>query len=146
MEPDPGLGISGPLDGPGEVRGRLVQSALPPMELAQRGVGVVGFGLEPDGRLEVGQRVREPAGLEIHAPPIHQQRIAIVVCRVQGQGGAVVGLGGLESGRRLSPESGIPLPEAGHRSGRVPGSLARRKRSPAAGRVLPGRGGCEGRH
>ena len=76
---DPGRGILGPLDGPTKRRRRLVETPSRCSELAQRRVGLVQPGPKRDGRLEVGERLREPAGLEVHPAPIHQEDVAEVV-------------------------------------------------------------------
>ena len=76
------LGAVGlPFDGAVERPGGLVEPALPLIDLGQNGVGMVGLGVELNGRLEVGNRLVEPAGVEIHSAPIDQQDVAEVRAR-----------------------------------------------------------------
>ena len=83
--------------------------------------------LEPDGRIQVGNRLVEPAGLQPQETPAGQQAVTDIVVGLQLQGAAVVGLGGLEGVRRVPPVGLVPF-------------LARRSRH-AAGTARPGRDG-----
>ena len=62
-----------------------------------------GPGIESNGRFEVGTRLVEPTGLEIHSAPIHKEDVAKVGVRAQLESMAVVFFGGREKlgGREL---------------------------------------------
>ena len=103
------LGAVGlPFDGAVERQGGLVEPALPLTDLDQKGMGMVGLGVEQNGRLEVGKRLVEPAGLKIHPAPIDQQDVAEVRAGPQLECAAVVVLGGREGFGRLE----LPLGRA----------------------------------
>ena len=99
---DTGRRISRPLDGPTERRRRLVEEPSTLLELAQRRVGLVEPGSKRDGGFQVGQRLREPAGLEGHPATVHQEDVAEVVGGEPFQGDAIIGQGGLECGIGLA--------------------------------------------
>ena len=60
-----------------------------------------GLASSSNGRFEVGERLVEPAGLEIHSAPIDQQDVAEVRIGVQVESVTVVFLGGRERLGRL---------------------------------------------
>ena len=99
MQLDPPGGIGRSLDGAGELPRGLVEPALPLVQLGQGGMSLVELGLELDRLLQVGERLGEPAGLEVHSTPVHQQDIAQVVAWLAVEDGAIIGLGELSNSR-----------------------------------------------
>ena len=101
------LGAVGlPFDGAIERQGGLVEPALPLSDLGQKGMGMVGLVVELNGRLEVGDRLVELAGVEIHAAAIDQQDVAVVRVGPQFEGMLIVDFGGPEVVVRLKPPLG----------------------------------------